>query len=466
VKPLPVRTRLTLWFVALFVVIVSAWSTYVIMRVHADLYSGIDRTLASRATQLAAVLKTSGGNSAFKSASEASLVGVVPAEAVSQLLSSQGAVLQHSGDQVSGEPIVDPQLLATVHDSGQAKIETVYPSGKKFRVLLAPLPKSDRFIVVGQATESSDLALERIILVMVLSAPLAIIAAALVGWFVARQALRPLSRMISTASNISINHLDERVTVPEGQDELHDLAETLNDMLERLETGVRDKRRLVSNASHELQTPLAVMRTELDVYLATAELPEEAREVLESVREESDRMSRIVRNLLTLARFDDGRLKLLPEMLDLHDIAEEAAGSLSELARERNVTVSVEGTNANAPADPEYLRLVVSNLLENAIRYSGAGSHVTLDTRSEGDEVALIVEDTGQGIPASAIPHLFDRFFRVESARAAENSGSGLGLAITKEIVSAHGGTVSVESELDKGTRFTVRLPKFKRNRS
>lgn len=465
-KPVPVRTKLTLWFVALFIVIVSAWSTYVIARVHSDLYTGIDRTLASRATQLAAVLKSSGDKNAFKSASEASLMGVVPAEAVSQLLSDKGEVLQHSGPEISADPIVDGAVLSQVAASGKAQIETVHPSGKKFRLLIAPLANRDRFLVVGQATESSDLALERIILVMVLSAPLAIIAAALVGWFVARQALRPLSRMITTASNISINHLDERIPVPDGADELHSLAETLNDMLERLETGVKDKRRLVSNASHELQTPLAVMRTELDVYLATAELPDEARDVLESVREESDRMSRIVRNLLTLARFDDGRLKLLPELLDLHDIAEEAAAGLTDLARERKVTVTVQGGNANAPADPEYLRLVVANLLENAIRYSGAGSNVTIDTRSEGEDAVLVVEDDGEGIPGSALPHLFDRFFRVESARAAENSGSGLGLAITKEIVLAHRGSIEVESELDKGTKFTVRLPKFKRNRS
>jgi two-component system OmpR family sensor kinase len=301
---------------------------------------------------------------------------------------------------------------------------------------------------------------------MLLSGPLALLAAAIVGWFMARRALRPVARMTSTAASISINHLDERVPVPGGTDELNALAETLNDMLGRLETGVRDKRRLVANASHELQTPLAVMRTELDVYLATTDLPPDAVEILESVREESDRMSRIVRNLLTLARFDDGNLTLLKEHLDLHELAEEAVASLAEFAKERRVSVTVEGDSALAPADPEYIRLVVANLLENAIKYSGADTEVHIVTSNDDDEAVLEVADTGQGIPASAIPHLFDRFFRVESARAAENSGSGLGLAITKEIVEVHGGRIEIESELNVGTRFTVRLPKFKRNRS
>lgn len=461
---LPVKARLTLWYVTLFTIIVASWSAFVIMRVQLDLYAGLDRALASRATQLAAVLRSS--TSAFKNASDASLAGVAPTQAAAQLLSADGTVQQHTGDPIARDEIVSDSMLQIVRDTGRARIETVQASGKKFRVLLVQLPQSSRFLLVGQSTDSADTAIDRLAFVMLVSGPLAMVAAAIVGWFLARRALRPVARMTSTAASISINHLDERVPVPSNHDELHQLAETLNDMLERLETGVRDKRRLVSNASHELQTPLAVMRTELDVYLATAELPEEAREVLESVREESDRMSRIVRNLLTLARFDDGRLKLLPEILDLHELAEEAVESLHDLARQRHITVSVEGESAAAPADPEYLRLVVANLVENALKYSGQGTSVAISTRNDGEDAVLEVADNGQGIPASAIPHLFDRFFRVESARAAENSGSGLGLAITKEIVSAHGGTVEVVSELDRGTRFTVRLPKFKRNRS
>ena len=462
---LPVKARLTLWYVTLFTIIVASWSVYVILRVQLDLYGGLDRALSSRATQLAAVLR-GGGNSAFKNASDATLAGVAPTQAAAQLLSADGTVMQHSGDAIANDPIVPPTMLQAVQDSGRARIETVQPSGKKFRILLVRLPQSSRFLLVGQSTDSADSAIDRLAFVMLVSGPLALLAAAIVGWFLARRALRPVSRMTSTAANISINHLDERIPVPPGNDELKSLAETLNDMLGRLETGVKDKRRLVANASHELQTPLAVMRTELDVYLATAELPPDAVEVLESVREESDRMSRIVRNLLTLARFDDGNLRLLKQLLDLHDLALEAADSFGELARERNVKLEVAGSSTSAPADPEYVRLVVDNLLENAIRYSGAGSTVTISTQTDGDHSVLVVADTGQGIPASAIPHLFDRFFRVESARAAENSGSGLGLAITKEIIEAHGGQIEIESELEVGTRFTVRLPKFERNRS
>jgi two-component system OmpR family sensor kinase len=462
---LTIKARLTLWYVVLFTIIAAAWGSYVLVRTRYDLYAGLDRSLSVRATQLAGVLR-GGSGSAFKNASDSSLAGVAPTQAAAQLLSADGVVVQHSGDPVASSTIVPAEMLAAVRTSGRAQTGTIKATGESFRVLLAPLPKSDRLLLVGLSTQTSDMAIERLGIAMAFSVPIAILVTALMGWFIASRALRPLSRMTSTASSISINRLDERIPVPPAEDELRSLAETLNDMLGRLETGVKDKRRLVANASHELQTPLAVMRTELDVYLATADLPPDAVEVLASVREESDRMSRIVRNLLTLARFDDGNFRLLKQPLDLADVAQEAVDSLTELARERHVTVSADGESTSAPADAEYLRLVVTNLVENAIKYSGEGSEVKLNTYTQGEDAVLEVADNGQGIPASALPHLFDRFFRVESARAAENSGSGLGLAITKEIIEAHKGKVEVHSELDRGTTFILRLPKFLRTRS
>ena len=454
---LPVRARLVLWYIALFAIVVGMWSVYVIVRVRIDLYSSIDHGLAARATQLVSTL-SQGSKAAFKDVSYSTLAGVAPTETVAQLLSSTGKVIAHSGDTVAAKPMVPAQLLRNATLMGRAQVETVVDAGEQFRVLVVQVPKSPRLLLVGQSTESSDSAVQRLGLVMLLSGPLALIAAAIAGWFVARRALRPVARMTTTAANVGIDRLDERVPVPSPNDELRSLAETLNGMLERLETGVRDKRRLVANASHELQTPLAVMRTELDVYLSGSKLSDDTREVLESVREEVDRMGRIVRNLLTLARFDDGNLTLLREPFDLHDLAEETVASLATLARERQVNVGIEGESTPALVDKEYLRLVAANLLENAIRYSGAGSEVRIFTKAEGGEAVLSVADTGQGIAPSAAAHIFDRFYRAEDARAQE-SGSGLGLAITKEIVECHGGVVELETQPGVGSRFTVHVP-------
>ncbi|MDR3686803.1 MAG: ATP-binding protein [Coriobacteriia bacterium] len=456
---LPIKTRLTLWYVVLFALIVGVWSGFVVVRTRADLYAGIDRELDSRASQIAISLNAT-GEEEFEGISVSALSGVPRAEAAAQLLTPTGTVLQSAGDVIAKSPIVSSGLVQRAARTKRAQIATVKDGGETFRVLVAPAPKSAELILVGTSTENADAAIQRLILAMLLTGPLALIGAGVGGWLLARRALRPVAEMSATAASIGIDRLDERVVVPSGGDELTALANTLNSMLSRLEAGVQDKRRLIADASHELQTPLAVMRTELDVSLAAGGLPPAAVEVLESAREETDRMTRIVRNLLTLAHFDEGTLRLLRKPTDLHELVCEAADSLGKLASESGVTVEVTGRQTMATADGEYVRQVVVNLLENAIKYSGAGAHVHLDTRAEGAEAVLVVEDNGPGIPAAAAARVFDRFYRIDSARSRELGGSGLGLAITKEIVDAHHGRIELQSDLGKGSRFTVRLPR------
>ena len=455
---LPIKARLTLWYVTLFALIVGSWSVFVIVLVRVDLYAGMDRALASRASQIALGFKA-GSDGQFRDISESTLVGVAPTEAAAQLLRSDGTVLAHTGDAVAAHPMLDTAFVSAAVASPRAKTATVVEGGERFRVLLVRLPGFDRLILVGESTENADGSLKRLILVMLLSGPLALLAAGAGGWFLAGRALRPVSEMTATAASISIDQLDERVPVPPGTDELSALAITLNRMLARLEAGVGEKRRLVADASHELQTPLAVMRTELDVSLATADLTPDAREVLESTREEADRMIRIVRNLLTLARFDDGNLRLLRQPTDLAVIAAEAADSLDELARENGVELQVESEPAVALGDPEYLRLVAVNLVENALKYSGSGATVVLRTGPAEGGVCLSVADDGPGVPGESVPLLFDRFYRVDASRSTDRGGSGLGLAIVKEIVEAHQGWIRYSDEPDHGARFTVWLP-------
>jgi heavy metal sensor kinase len=455
---MPLKTRLTLLFVTMFAVIVAAWSIFVVFVVRADLYAGIDRALDSRASQLALGLPGS-ADGEFQDITDSTLVGLSPTEATAQLLSSTGTVLESSGDTMSVDAIVSPEVLARAERTRAAQLLTVAShDGEHFRVLVVGLTGTGRLILVGASTENADASVKRLILIMLLTGPLALLAAGMGGWLLAQRALRPVSRMTSTAARIGIDALSERVPVPTEGDELAGLAVTLNNMLSRLEAGVQAKRRLVADASHELQTPLAVMRTELDVSLASGTLPPDAVEVLESAREETDRMTRIVRNLLTLAHFDEGTLRLLPVPVDLHEVASEAVSSLATLAREREVKVGVEGDAAEVVADPEYLRVVVINLLENAIKYSGPGSTATVTTGLDDDDALLTVSDTGPGIPADALPHIFDRFYRADASRAHENSGSGLGLAIACEIVEAHRGKLTAESEQGVGSRFVVRL--------
>jgi two-component system, OmpR family, sensor kinase len=459
---LPLKTRLMLLYLSMFALIICAWSVFVVVLVRADLNAGIDRALGSRASQVALALGTSAkGEAEFQDITGSTLVGVAPTEATAQLLSSGDAVLESSGETMSLKPILPPSDVAEALRTGKASFHTVADAtGERFRLLMVRLPQTDRVLVVGMTTENAAASVQRLILMMLLSGPIALLFASVAGWLLAGRALSPVARMTAIADGIGIEALEERVPVPVGHDEISGLARTLNRMLDRLETGVRAKRRLVADASHELQTPLAVMRTELDVSLASPTLTPEAVEVLESAREEADRMARIVRNLLTLARFDEGTLRLLPQTTDLRELAAEVVGSLSVLADESGVRVTVSGDRVEASVDPEYLRVALVNLVENAIKYSGAGATVTVETAATDGRLTLSVVDTGPGIPEESLPRIFDRFYRVDASRSQSGGGSGLGLAITCEIVEAHGGRLEVESRVPGGSRFTAAFPR------
>jgi signal transduction histidine kinase len=285
------------------------------------------------------------------------------------------------------------------------------------------------------------------------------VAAAAGGWWLARRALRPVARITEDARRIGIDHIHERVAQPTSRDELGRLAATLNRMLERIEAGVAEKHRLVADASHELRTPLAVMRSELDVALLEGGLDGQARAVLESTRDEVDRMTRIVENLLTLARVDEGRLELARRSLDLRPLLASALAPLQPIAEAKQIELALGEGNGATDGDPDRLSQVVVNLADNAIKYTPRGGHVAIGAWSRNGEVGVTVEDSGPGIPEDAQAQIFDRFFRLDAARARESGGSGLGLAICKEIVLAHGGRIWVKSERGRGSAFSFALP-------
>jgi signal transduction histidine kinase len=268
--------------------------------------------------------------------------------------------------------------------------------------------------------------------------------------------------MASDAQEIGTDRLYERVEVPKARDELGHLAVTLNAMLDRIEHGVADKRRLVADASHALRTPLAVMRAELDVSLRGDDLSPAAREVLESAREEVDRMGRTVDNLIALAQSDEGRLELLTVPVDLRRAMQESAQPLRLLASANDVSLVLVGEPEQALADPQRLQLALTNLIENAIKFSPPGRTVTVSSWRRDGEVGVTVRDEGPGIPAEDREHLFDRYYRAGAARARNLSGSGLGLAICREVAVAHGGRVWVDSTVGEGSAFTLALPRWR----
>ena len=264
--------------------------------------------------------------------------------------------------------------------------------------------------------------------------------------------------MTKEAAELSVGHLEDRIEVPRTSDELQRLAVTLNDLLDRLQRVLEDKRRFVADASHELRTPLAAMRAELDVSLRSQDLDAGSRSVLESADEEVARMSRIVENLLTLARIDEGELPLLRSAVDLRESVASAVAALGSLVEARHLRIEIDGGDVVVDADRARLDQILVNLVGNAVKYSPPADVVTISIRRDREMGMCTVTDTGPGIESELLPKVFDRFVKGDPARSSDG-GSGLGLAICREILTAHGGRIWVDSRPGHGAAFSFSLP-------
>lgn len=455
---LPIRLRITIWYMALLAVLVAALGLFVVVRLRADLVAGLDATLSTRAGQIALAF-AGAGEGEFQDVSDAALQGLPGAESAAQLLDGSGTVLQAAGDAAAERPMLGQSDLATVRRGVPVRLSTpLGPDAEPFRVLAVALAGTpERIVVVATSLETVQESVRTLTILLLLAGPAVLLVAGLGGWWIARAALAPVSRITRTAGEIGIERLDERVEVPRTADEIHDLAVTMNDMLQRLEHGVTAQRRFISDASHELRTPLAVMRSELEVDLRERGLAPAARERLESVHQEIEAIGATVEDLLTLARADEGQLALALEPLDLRVAAARVRDALGIYSAASAVEVRLEGDETPLVADRRRIEQVLRNLMANAIKYAGRGGHVVVSTWTEDGSARCSVADDGPGVPSSARPYVFDRFFRADPSRT--GTGAGLGLAICREIVLAHGGRIELVSEEGRGSIFTFAIP-------
>jgi two-component system OmpR family sensor kinase len=453
---LPIRVRMTAWYVALLAVIIAAVGAFLVVRLRADLTDSIDRALVPATDQIAAGYRAEGA----PELADTSRTVLSGERAAAQVLDPSGRVLVTYGDRVARAPMLTRADVASVLGGG-AVVRTARFGGQRFRVAARPTARRGgrQVVVAVESLAGVERSVRAVLVLLLIAGPVALIATALGGWWLARRALRPIERMTARAAAIDLDAIQERVAVPPTGDEVARLATTLNAMLERIEHGVREQHRLVADASHELRTPLAAMRAELDVSLRADDLPGTARAVLESAREEVDRMTRTVDDLLVLASLDEGRLELLVESLDLRDVAERAVAALRPLARTRDVALAVEGPGAAATGDGDRIGHALRNLIENAIKFSPAGAAVEITTWARPAEVGVTVCDEGTGVPPELRERVFDRFFRADPARARTSGGGGLGLAIAREIAQAHGGRVWVDDRDGPGSAFSLALP-------
>jgi two-component system OmpR family sensor kinase len=300
---------------------------------------------------------------------------------------------------------------------------------------------------------------------MLVIAPVILGASILVGYLLAGQSLKPLGLMIKELEAITDGRsLHRRLAVDRTADEVARLGDAANRMFQRLEASFAALRRFTADASHELKTPLMVLRAGVERALTSQSTPPESLQALDESLMEVNRMSELVDSLLTLARADEGRLPLAVEPCDLRDLVSEAAETANILAEPAAlaVTTSIPETPVLLDVDRNRVRQLLLNLVTNAVKYTRPGGRVTLGLSDQGDTVILTVGDSGIGIAAGDLPHIFDRFWRADPARSREGErpGVGLGLAITKWIAEAHGGTITVHSRPGRGTIFTVTLPR------
>ena len=282
------------------------------------------------------------------------------------------------------------------------------------------------------------------------------------GWWVATRAIRPIEDISSTAVKIAGGDLSHRINASDTGSELGRLAGVLNSTFARLEAAFANQVRFTADASHELRTPVSVILSQTQTALSRQRGAAEYRETLEACQRAAQRMRKLIESLLELARLDAGQEPMKHERFDLSRVARDCVELVRPLAAERNVEIRCELPAAECVGDAERVGQVVTNLVSNAIHFNREGGEVRLQTRAENGTVFLKVSDTGVGIPNEDVPHIFERFYRVDKSRSRIQGKTGLGLAICKAIVEAHSGAIDVNSQPGGGSTFEVRLPAHK----
>jgi heavy metal sensor kinase len=322
-------------------------------------------------------------------------------------------------------------------------------------------------VLLRSLHDQEDL-LERAGSALIIAVPLALLVASIGGYFLARKSLAPVVRMSRTAARIGAANLHERLPIINERDELGGLARVINALLARLDASFEQQRRFMADASHELRTPIAIMRSETEVALSQQERSNgELRESLAIVKDETRRLTRIVEDLFTLARADAGQYKLTTKDFYLDELASEVARALRTLVAERGLTFQLDAAQEMPfRGDENLLRRLLLNLLDNAIKHTPKGGAVTISCRHTGEQYVVTVSDTGTGIPTGAQSHIFDRFYRADCSRsraeedgAGLTSGAGLGLSIARWVAEAHDGTLELLRSSATGSVFQFILP-------
>jgi signal transduction histidine kinase len=438
VSRLPIRVRLTATFAIAMVLVLAGAGLFVYLRLKSDLDESVTAGLHARADAVLAAASATAG-----SAGEGE-------EGFAQLLRPDGTVLDRSGG-LRGEAL-DPVQLRRAAAGDEVLVERRLPGIEgTARVLAHGGEEGARVVVVGQSLQDRDDTLANLVVSFAIGGPIAVVLASLLGYALASAGLRPVEAMRRRARDVSLSGGDDRLPLPAAHDEIHRLGETLNEMLDRLRRSFERERRFVADASHELRTPVAVIKTELEGALRAGGHDPQVRAALVASVEECDHLAQLAEDLLVVARSGEGELPMHPERLDPGELLERVRGRFSDRAGERGRAIRVDADGAGSVyADELRLGQALGNLVDNALRY-GQGE-IALRSRGANGGVELEVSDQGEGFAPDFADRAFERFARGDRARARD--GTGLGLSIVRTIAEAHGG----RAEVVPGSGATVRI--------
>jgi len=477
-----IRFKLTLWYVLILGILLISFSSFLYFTLSKSLHRDVDNKLRSLAELIASESASPLSKFGFGNIDQTleTSMNLKPIGKFIQVLDESGNIGPKSDNLKNVQLPISLNALKNA-SKGLITFETNRSIGNTpLRIITFPVVENNhvaKIVQIASSLEEVEDALNTLFIILIITVPLALMVAILGGQFLAHKALKPVDNITQTARMITSQNLNQRITPPKVKDEISRLIETFNGMISRLDQSFRQIKQFSSDASHELKTPLTILKGEVEVMLRKERTPQEYQQTLKSNLEEVNRMSQIVEDLLILSKADTGEIRLNKEDINLTEILNEVVTQMDMLAKSKRLHLFTSNHHQDIRIFGDALRMreLFINLIENGIKYSEEGGSIQITLQKEyltpvrnqsdwgerekGEFVKIIVSDTGIGIAKEDQERIFNRFFRVDKARSREQGGSGLGLSICKWIVEAHQGEIKVESELGKGSFFIIKLP-------
>jgi heavy metal sensor kinase len=476
------RFKLTLWYVLILGILLISFSTFLYFTLSNSLHRDVDNKLRSLAELVSSESSSPLSKFGFGNIDQAleTSMNLKPVGKFIQVLDESGNIGRKSENLKNVQLPIGLNALKSA-SKGLITFETNRSiANTPLRIITFPVVENShvtKIVQIASSLEEVEDALNTLFIILIITVPLALMVASLGGQFLAHKALKPVDDITQTARMITSQNLNQRIIPPKVKDEISRLIETFNGMISRLDQSFRQIKQFSSDASHELKTPLTILKGEVEVMLRKERTQQEYQQTLKSNLEEINRMSQIVEDLLLLSKADTGQIELNKGDVNLTEILSEVVAQMDMLARSKGLDLSTSNNHQDIHFFGDALRIreLLINLIENGIKYTEEGGFVHISLQEEfppavkyqSDRlekererfVKIIVSDTGIGISKEDQEKIFNRFFRVDKARSREQGGSGLGLSICKWIVEAHQGEIEVESELGKGSSFIVKFP-------